>query len=345
MKKTFAIVASVILAAACANNGTKTPEASEEAPVVLPKVTVTQVGMRDVDQENTYTSSVQANILNNIAPQGANRIKRTYVEIGDFVRKGQILAKMDVANLEQLKLQLANDSTELVRIKGLYEVGGVSKSDLDAITMSYNVKKTSYQNLQENTILRSPIAGVVTARNYDQGDMYSMAQPLYTVQQITPVKLLVGISESQYTKVKKGDKVIITVDALPGQTFSGSISRIYPVIDPATHTVTVEVKVPNTDRKLRPGMYAKVTVKFGKNHSVVIPDRAVVRQQGAGDKFVYIYNEDGTVTFKKIVLGVRMGTEIEVLEGVEDGDKVVIAGQIRIKDGIAVDATEETAEE
>lgn len=345
MKKTFAFVAIAVMAAACSGNGKTGEQAAEETVVALPKVTVTQVGSRDVDQQTTFTSTVQANIVNNIAPQSSNRIKKTYVEIGDFVSKGQILAKMDVANLEQLKLQLVNDSTELVRIKGLYEVGGVSKSDLDAIEMSYNVKKTSYNNLQENTILRSPISGVVTARNYDQGDMYSMSQPLYTVQQITPVKLLVGISESQYTKVKKGDKVAIEVDALPGQTFNGTISRLYPVIDPATHTLTVEVKVPNTDRKLRPGMYAKVTVKFGVNHSVVIPDRAVVRQQGAGDKFVYIYNEDGTVTFKKVTLGVRLGAEFEVLEGVNDGDKVVVAGQVRIKDGIAVDADQEQAEE
>ena len=308
---------------------------------VTPKVTVTTVGMREVEQNSTYTSSVVANVVNNIAPQSANRIKSIKAEIGDFVYAGQILAEMDVANLEQTRLQLINDSTELERIKGLYEVGGVSKSDLDNITLSYNVRKTAYNNLKENTILRSPITGMVTARNYDKGDMYSMAQPLFTVQQISPVKLLVGISESNYTKVKKGDKVTLTVDALPGETFDGSIQRIYPTIDPSTHTFTAEVKVQNSNRKLRPGMYAKVTVNFGKNTSVVIPDKAVVRQQGSGDKFVYILNEDNTVTYQKVVLGVRMGSEYEILEGVSDGDKVVIEGQIRIKDGVTVEAVEE----
>lgn len=329
------------LAASCANNGNS--EKTDEAVVapVTPKVTVTTVGMREVEQNSTYTSSVVANVVNNIAPQSANRIKSIKAEIGDFVYAGQILAEMDVANLEQTRLQLINDSTELERIKGLYEVGGVSKSDLDNITLSYNVRKTAYNNLKENTILRSPITGMVTARNYDKGDMYSMAQPLFTVQQISPVKLLVGISESNYTKVKKGDKVTLTVDALPGETFDGSIQRIYPTIDPSTHTFTAEVKVQNSNRKLRPGMYAKVTVNFGKNTSVVIPDKAVVRQQGSGDKFVYILNEDNTVTYQKVVLGVRMGSEYEILEGVSDGDKVVIEGQIRIKDGVTVEAVEE----
>ncbi len=329
------------LAASCANNGNS--EKTDEAAVapVTPKVTVTTVGMREVEQNSTYTSSVVANVVNNIAPQSANRIKSIKAEIGDFVYAGQILAEMDVANLEQTRLQLINDSTELERIKGLYEVGGVSKSDLDNITLSYNVRKTAYNNLKENTILRSPITGMVTARNYDKGDMYSMAQPLFTVQQISPVKLLVGISESNYTKVKKGDKVTLTVDALPGETFDGSIQRIYPTIDPSTHTFTAEVKVQNSNRKLRPGMYAKVTVNFGRNTSVVIPDKAVVRQQGSGDKFVYILNEDSTVTYQKVVLGVRMGSEYEILEGVSDGDKVVTEGQIRIKDGVTVEAVEE----
>ena len=107
--------------------------------------------------------------------------------------------------------------------------------------------------------------------------MYS-GQPIYVVEQITPVKLLVGISETDYTKVKKGDKVKITADALPGQEFTGTVNKIYPTIDPKTHTFTTEIIVPNGDKALRPGMFARVSVEFGVNHSVVIPDVAVVKQ-------------------------------------------------------------------
>lgn len=344
--RTAAYAALVLAAASCGSFGKKTSEAAQEeaeqtVAAVLPKVTVAQAERRKVQQSATYTSSVQANVVNNIAPQSSMRIKKIKVEIGDFVYAGQILAEMDIANLEQVRLQMMNDSTELVRIKGLYEVGAVSKSDLDAMVLSYNVRKTSYENLKENTILRTPISGVVTARNYDKGDMYSMSQPLYTVQQITPVKLLVGVSESQYTKVKKGDVVTLSVEALPGQTFKGTIERIYPTMDATTHTFTVEVRVPNKDRKLRPGMYAKVNVNFGSNNSVVIPDQAVVRQQGTGDKFVYVLNEDNTVSYVKVVLGTRMDNEYEVLEGIEDGATVVISGQLRLKDGIEVEVVAE----
>lgn len=160
------------------------------------------------------------------------------------------------------------------------------------------------------------------------------------MQQITPVKLLVGISESVYTKVHKGDAVSLVVDALPGESFSGVIERIYPTMDAATHTFTVEVKVANRDRRLRPGMFAKVTVNFGSNNSVVVPDQAVVRQLGSGDKFIYVLNDDNTVSYRKVVLGVRMGTEYEVLEGIEEGQKVVVDGQLRIKDGVKVEVVE-----
>jgi RND family efflux transporter MFP subunit len=157
------------------------------------------------------------------------------------------------------------------------------------------------------------------------------------VQQISPVKLLVAVSEKDYTRVKKGGKVQITVDAFPGEQFEGNISRLYPTIDPATHTFLVEVKVPNKDTKLRPGMFARVVIRYGVNHSVVIPDKAVVKQQGAGDRYVYVLNDDQTVTFQKVVLGVREGSEYEVLSGLKEDDKVVVEGQIRLQDGVKVE--------
>lgn len=329
------IAVAVLLAAGCGNTKNK---AAEETVVeeVVPTVSVTQVSIREVPQEATYTSTIQAYVKNNIAPQTAGRISRILVDIGDFVKKGQVVAEMDQTQLAQVELQLKNNETEFNRLKELYEVGGLSRSDLDAIEMAYKVSKTQYENLKENATLVSPINGVITARNYDAGDMYAMAAPIYTVEQIVPVKLLVGISETDYSKVKKGDSVEITADALPGKTFYGKVRKIYPTVDPTTRTFTVEVVIDNNYSTLRPGMFVRATVKFGANNSVVIPDVAVVKQQGSGERFVYILNEDGTVTYQKVVLGRRMGAEYEVLEGIADGAKVVTGGQIRLKDGIKV---------
>ena len=338
--RTFIIAGAVVLAASCGNNGKKTETAPAVVEEVAPSVAVAQVFEREVPQMATYTSTVQANVKNNIAPQSGNRIKEIKADIGDFVKKGQVLAKMDKIQLQQAELQMKNNEIEYNRLKGLYEVGALSKSDLDAIELAYKVSKTSYENLLENSVLRSPVEGVITARNYDEGDMYTMTAPLFVVEQIIPVKLLVAISESDYSKVHKGDEVEIVADALTGKVFTGKINKIYPTIDPATRTFTVEILVSNPKKELRPGMFTRVTVKFGVNNNVVIPDVAVVKQQGSGERFVYVLNEDGTVTYQKVVLGRRMGTEYEVLEGLSNGATIVTGGQIRLKDGIKVAVNE-----
>ena len=337
--RTAIIASAVVLAAACGAKSTKNEAAAPMAETV-PTVSVVAVSAREVPQTAVYTSTVQAFVKNNIAPQMTGRITKINAEIGDFVKKGQVLAEIDKASLQQAQLQLHNQEVELERIKSLYKAGAISKSDLDAIELSYNVTKTQVENLLENTVLCSPIDGVVTARNYDAGDMYAMSAPIYTVEQIKPVKLLVAVSESDYTKVKKGDSVKVIADALPELEFYGKIEKIYPTIDSATRTFNVEVVVPNNYSSLRPGMFARVTVDFGSNHNVVIPDVAVVKQQGSGERFVYVLNADGTVTYQKVVLGRRMGTEYEVLEGIEDGAKIVVGGQIRLKDGVKVTVNE-----
>lgn len=337
--RTIIYVAAAVMAVSCGNNNSKTAEQPQAAEVRLPNVTIMAASYKDVPQSDVYTANVEAYAKNNIAPQSPSRIQKIYVEVGDFVRAGQIVAKMDEVSLNQSKLSMANDSLEYSRIKKLYEQGGVSKSDFDAMELKYNVTHSQYQNLLENTILRSPVSGVITARNYDQGDMYG-GSPIYVVEQITPVKLYVGISEMDYTRVKKNDTVTLTADALPGKTFTGRIARIYPTIDAATHTFTAEVNVANRDRLLRPGMYARVTVNFGSNHSIVVPDDCVVKQQGSGVRSVFVLQADNTVKEVVVTLGRHFGTEYEILSGVAEGDKVVVKGQASLKNGSKVNVQE-----
>lgn len=333
--RTIIYVAAAVMAVSCGNNNSKTAEQPQTAEVRLPNVAIMAASYKDVPQSDVYTANVEAYAKNNIAPQSPSRIQKIYVEVGDFVRAGQIVAKMDEVSLNQSKLSMANDSLEYSRIKKLYEQGGVSKSDFDAMELKYNVTRSQYQNLLENTILRSPVSGVITARNYDQGDMYG-GSPIYVVEQITPVKLYVGISEMDYTRVKKNDTVTLTADALPGKTFTGRIARIYPTIDAATHTFTAEVNVANSDRLLRPGMYARVTVNFGSNHSIVVPDDCVVKQQGSGVRSVFVLQADNTVKEIVVTLGRHFGTEYEILSGISEGDNVVVKGQASLKNGSKV---------
>lgn len=330
--------ALAVVLSSCAGN--KKDEGQAVVAEQVRNVTVTVTAREQVPQTGIYSSTVQANVVNNIASQTAGRIRTLNVEVGDFVEKGQVLAEMDRTQLDQAALTLKNNETEFERIKALFEEGGVSQSDYETAELSYNVSKSSYDNLLENTVLLAPVSGVITARNYDVGDMYAMSSPIYTLQQITPVKLLVPVSEMDYTNVHQGDKVSLTVDAIPGRTFTGSVVRVYPVIDPTSHTFNVEVHVPNTDRAIRPGMYARVTVTFGVNDSIVLPDTAVLKQQGSGVRTVFVLGDDNTVEPRIVTVGLHFDGRYEILSGLEEGETVVVTGNSSLNGGDKVEVVE-----
>ena len=317
--------------------GEQTTDNQQQVVMENPKVTVATVNAEYVSQLQVYPTTVEADIVNNIAPQASARISKIYVEIGDKVEAGKTLALMDEVNLEKARLQLINDSIEFGRIEQLHQIGATSQSDYEAMTLKYDVSRKTYKNLLENTVLKSPISGIVTARNYDEGDMYAMAQPLFVIQKINPVKMIINISESKYSQVKKGMEVDIATDAYGDKAFKGVIDLIYPTINAMTHTFPVEVKFANKDLTLRPGMFARVTVNYGDNFRVVVPDRAVMKQVGSGEQYVYVLNPDGTVTYTVVELGRRMGNRYEIVSGLDDNATVVLTGQTKLKNGITVD--------
>ena len=325
---------AVALMASCGNKDTKTQQTGQKP--TTPVVSVITATAEDVEVNNTFTSNIEPYATNNIVSQTAGRIVSIKAEVGDKVRKGQLLATMDDVNLSKTRMQYVNDSTELGRLTELYKIGAVSQADYDLAKLSLDITKKTYYNLLENTYLRSPINGVVTARNYDKGDMYSMAQPIFVVEQIVPVKLLINISESYFTQVHEGMDFDIEVEAYPGEVFQGKVNLIYPTVSATTHTFPVEVVSQNTDQRLRPGMFARVTATFGVNHHVVVPDVAVVKQQGSGEHFIYVLNADNTVTYTKVELGRRLGNRYEIVSGINEGDVIVTEGQARLKNGVTV---------
>lgn len=322
----------------CSCGGKKSQSAANAGKAEqVPTVKIVEAQKEIVPLDEKYSVTFQANVINNIAPQSGARITEIRVDVGDFVKKGQVLAQMDRSQLEQAELQLNNLKSEYDRSKALYEKGGVSKSDFESIELQYKVANTTYENLLTNTILKSPIDGVVTARNYDCGDMYTMSSPLFVVQQIDPVKALVAVSEKNYSLLKKGIEVEFVPEALGGKTYVGKVSRVYPTIDATTHTITAEVTIDNPKFELRPGMYSSARVIFGKSNVVVVPDTAVQKQQGSGVRTVYIYKSDGTVESKIVELGRHIGSNYVILSGVEAGENVVVSGQSALKSGIKVE--------
>ena len=338
--KTLLVGGVCLASVACSSKKGAEVATETVVEVAKPKVTTAQVHIQDVDQQSVFTGNVEGYAVNNITPQQPRRITRLLVDVGDHVKKGQLVAELDNSALAQAKAQYENNKANFERSDELYKCGGESKANWQALQTAYEVSKSTYENMLENTTLVSPISGVVTARNYDVGDM-AAGLPIFVVQRINPVKIMISVSESLYTYVKKGMAVEVELDALPEQKFSAKVSRITPSIDASTRTFPVELTLANDKELVKPGMYARVTMNYGTRKNIVVPDVAVVKQLGSGNRYIYVYNQDGTVAYKKVELGRRFGDKYEILSGIADGDVVVTSGQVALKDGIAVEVVNE----
>ncbi len=328
----FKYIIPLFAAAMVCSCGEKKDDKAATANMVV-DVKLATVTSESIPQTEVYTATVESDLKNNISPNMSYRIERILVDVGDQVSKGQLLVQLDASSLNQLKLQIDNQKVEFNRTSELYKVGGASKAEYDNAKMQIEVMESQYRQMSQNTQLYAPMSGVVTARNYDNGDMYN-GTPILTIEKTNPVKVVMNVSEVHYKSIKKGQSVSLTLDSYEGETFTGKITTVSPSIDIATHTFPVEVTINNPQQKVRPGMFARVTVNYGNQTHVLVPDASLVKQIGAGDRYVYVYNEKTqTVSYNKVMLGKHIGTKYEILSGVENGQQVVIAGQARLAEG------------
>ena len=339
-----AAVAGAFLASCSKGESKPQQEAEEQAPLVK----IEKVFETDVMQKGVYTTTVDADLINNISASTPNRIKEIYVDEGMHVTKGQKLVTLDDVNIvayqtqvDNARANLQNVQTNYDRALQLYNIGGGTKQNVDAMETQLITAKNSLasaertlKNAMENTVLTAPISGVVTARNYDPGDMTG-ALPILTIAKVQPVKVIANISESEYSKVKKGMTVDCTFDTYGDEVFTGTVSMVSPTIDTASRTFSVEILVPNTSERILPGMFGRVTFNFGEQRHVVVPDKAVVKQPGSGNQYVYVY-KDGRVSYNKVELGQRIGATYEILSGVADGEEVVVSGHGKLANGMEV---------
>lgn len=315
----------------------------KEVKVVVAKpneiVVTAEVQSYDVPDYVSYNGTIEPYKRNNIssAAPGA-RIEDIYIEVGDDVKKGEIIAEMDKSQYLQQLLQLENLATDLGRLKELYKVGGVSLQQVDQLSTQYDVAKKVAAHLKDNTTLCSPISGIVTARNFDKGDLLSGA--VATVMQMDSLKVRINVSEYYFPKVKNGMSVDIKSDSYGDEVFKGKISLIFPLIDAATHSFTVEITIPNRDLRLRPGMFTDVDLTFGIKNLIVINDMAVQKQVGSNEKYVFII-ENGLAVRKTVKTGRIYENGAEIISGVKLGDQIVVKGAGRLNEGDKVKVVKE----
>lgn len=329
----LAVLSAGLLASCSSSSSSKATEEQRADTVRL--VEVAPAEMRALNLSEEFTAQLEAKVVNNITAQAGGRLKQLLVKVGDRVGAGQAVARMEATQAAQAQIQLADAKTNFARMDELYKVGGVSKAQWEQAKSAVDQAKLAYGNAAENTVLRSPISGFVTAKNYDNGDMTSPQLPVVVIQQIAPVKAVIGVSEQYYSYLKKGAAATLSVDALGEETFSGIVTNIFPTLDPVTHTVSTEIEVANKDLKLRPGMYARVHLDFGTKEALTVPDKAIVRQAGSGARYVYVFS-GGKAIYRAVELGQQQGDLYEVVSGLNAGDQVITSAPSNLKNGLSV---------
>lgn len=327
--KLYLILLSIVLITSVAScKSDKSKDASQADEVKITQVYTEVVKMESVPQNVEYTANIEANVKNNIAPGMPGRIRKIYAKIGDRVQQNQVLVEMDKTNMLQQQTQLENLKRDYERYKELFAVGGVSQQQLDQLNLQIELATNTLSNLNENTTLRSPMSGIVTARNYDPGDMSSQF-PILTVESMNPLKIIVNISESYYSDVKVGMPADITFEALGDRKYSGKIALIHPTLNPGTHTFPVEIQLANNDFKVRPGMFATVNLNLGSKNHALVSDQAVLKQKGTNDKYVFVV-KDNKAIYTKVELGNRFNDKYEIISGLKEGDVVVNKGNTNL---------------
>ncbi len=336
---------SVVIPSCSGEKNTGTEKQEEKKSLVK----VETVESREVVQEGNYTATVEPELINNISASAPNRIKEIYVDEGIRVSKGQKLALLDDVNTSTYETQVANAKANLENVQINYDravellkIGGGTQQNVDQMQLQLtNAKNTlasaerTLRNVKENTLLVSPINGIVTARNYDPGDMTGTL-PILTVAQVQPVKIIINVSESELSHIKKGMPAEVKFDTYGDELFQGVITMVAPTVDSNSRTFGVEITVQNPDSRILPGMFGRVKLNLGVADHVIVPDRAVVKQPGSGNHYVYVYS-NGKVSYNKVELGQRLGDSYELLSGVEPGSQVVISGQAKLADGAQVE--------
>lgn len=327
---------------ACNNTQSTEKSVAVEEEAIVVKTVVAE--MKTVDVLETYTSEIMAFKENDITPaaQGLH-IDRILVDVGDKVVAGQTLVTLDQTTLKQQELNLATTQDSYDRMVPVHAAGGISDQQLIQLKNTLDLQKEVVEQLRKNSTIKSPISGVVTARNFENGDLFA-SMPILHIMQIDKLKVKANVSEQYFTSVKVGDKVTIEVDIYPGQQFEGVVSRINPAFDARTRTFGVEITIPNKSMVLRPGMYARAIFNMGQRQSVMVADKAVQKQSGSSERYVYVI-KDGVADYRFVTDGRRVGDMVEIIEGLEAGEEVATTSFTRLMNGKAVTVNSEPAVE
>ena len=286
-------------------------------------------------------------------------LRELRVEEGDKVSKDMLLAVIDdtdyglevkraEAALLQAEATVANTQSEFKRKETLYKKDLVPQQELDNVTTRVALAEAEVERAKAalalarqkltKTKIFSPLAGFVRLKRVSKGEFVKNGNPLLVIIQSNPIKLRFTMSEKDVGKVKTGQEVSLRVDAFRGREFTGEVRTIFPNLDEKTRTLLVEALVPNSEGTLKPGLFANVTLYTGQaKEAVLVPITALLYEEAKVKVFV---EEEGKAREKVVKLGSKYGELMEVVEGLQAGEKVVVAGQQNLSEGVKLNVAQ-----
>lgn len=345
MKKFFytGLVSALVLLQSCGSKSGQTPKTAEQTQKAEPVETLV-LGISSIDRDVEYTATLLAWEEIHYAPASPGRIDNIRVEIGQNVKKGELLVEMDRTQLHQAEVQLKTLETDFARIDTLYRAGSIAGQQYDQMRSQLEVLRSNVAFLSGNTRLVAPFNGVVSGKYFESGELYSGAPvamvgkaAILSIVQIDRLKLTVPVSEKYFPKIKNGMPATVVCDIYPDKRFVGKVFNIYPTVDALSRTFNIEIAIENTDRLLRPGMFSRVTLSLDKEEALLLPANAILKLQGSNDRYLFV-EENGTAKRVSVEVGKRFDDKVEVISSqIKAGDKLIVKGQARLLDGMKVE--------
>ncbi len=341
----------MIALAMCMALGTACGKEEVVEEKVLRSVEIVTVGESEISSEFDYTGKAAAAKEIAVAPTVPGKVTDYNFEVGDSVTKGAVLFTVDTIdlqnNMRSLQAQynaavLARDNAKITyeNNKLLHDEEIISDAEYRQIKLAYDSAEASLTALQvqmdtlnksiSDCSVTSPLTGVVTARNVEQGGYASAAAAAYTVMDLSTIKVEVGVSEQLLNTIKVGDEAAVTITAVAAEPLTGIVSTVSPAAG-QTGMYTVKVELDNTDGTIKPGMMAEVNFTAEKaEDTIVLPRNAVITKDG--ETYVYVV-KDGTAKKVNVELGIEAADTIEIKKGLKNGDAVITKGQTYVSDG------------
>ena len=332
MKKIVLMMAAAVCLIGCGKKDAQATQQEEERVEVVSCMTLQD---QEIERVFTVSTNLQGYLTQNVAPSLTGKIEHIYVEVGDEVKAGDMLVRMDQNQYLTSKIQLANLEVEMGRLEALLETGSVSQQTYDQTKVGYDQLKQNLSFLETNTYVKAPFDGVISAKTYEDGELYG-GQPIVVLTQVKKLKALIAVPEKYYPLIKEGMKLTVKSEVYPEETFHATIEVVYPTIDAASHTFQCKIVIPNASEKLRAGMYVTTTLGLGKENTIVVPYQSVEKLIGSNERFVFI-NENGYAKRVSVKLGQRFDEQIEIIAPeIHAGVEYIYKGQSKLVDGVKI---------